>query len=171
MEDEVLDYEYELEAWDNLQASPAHSSSGSEFYERLQLSPLHPSTKDLFPNPPVRNPVEKWIPETQPLNINGGRLSDLATLRPSTSIAEMKMRIDNDIQKFITREEEIIYIPKRVLQRLDLDKLMQIKARSFRINLPERREVTLRVYSNGNIMMYNHKKRTEKKFKKEKKSN
>lgn len=101
--------------------------------------------------------------ESQSIFVNGAKLHSLQSLRPSKSIAEIKMRLDNDIQKFITRESVDIYIPKHVMQRLDWDKLMQNKVRKFKINLPNRYEVTLRVYSNGDVMMYNYRAQKSRK--------
>lgn len=139
-----------------------------EMWEDLQYSPLHPSMQELFGDDsdqetssalPTNVEDQQTAPIQEEVFINGARIRNLMSLRPSTTIAEMKMRIDNDVQKFITREGVDIFIPKKVLVRLDLDRLMQIKARKFKINLPDRFEVTLRVYSDGRVMMYNHRLR------------
>lgn len=139
-----------------------------EMWEDLQYSPLHPSMQELFGDDsdqetssasPTKVEDQQTAPIQEEVFINGARIRNLMSLRPSTTIAEMKMRIDNDVQKFITREGVDIFIPKKVLVRLDLDRLMQIKARKFKINLPDRFEVTLRVYSDGRVMMYNHRLR------------
>lgn len=139
-----------------------------EMWEDLQYSPLRPSMQELFGDDsdqetssalPTNVEDQQTAPIQEEVFINGARIRNLMSLRPSTTIAEMKMRIDNDVQKFITREGVDIFIPKKVLVRLDLDRLMQIKARKFKINLPDRFEVTLRVYSDGRVMMYNHRLR------------
>lgn len=148
--------EYDLDIWEHPQYSPRRPSMrelfGDSDTEGPSASPAKIKEQQTAPariTPPVREEVI----------INGARMSNLLSLRPSTSISEMKMRMENDVQKFITREGLDIFIPRKVLVRLDLDHLMQIKARKFKINLPDRFEVTLRVYSDGKIMMYNHRLR------------
>lgn len=93
-----------------------------------------------------------------PFWINGSMRTDLERLLPSTTIEEIKMRIDNEVQRFVTREEESIYIPKRVLQRLDLDSIQRRK-QPFTVNLPDRFQVILRIKADGKVVFYRHHKR------------
>lgn len=94
-----------------------------------------------------------------PIQVNGNIVKNWFSLKASKTIADVKMRIKNDMQKFTTREGEDIFIPKHIINRINFEKILSTKKKRARINLPERHEVWLHVNKDGELNFYNHKKR------------
>lgn len=105
---------------------------------------------------PYMRPSLKGIPV--PAIINGAKETSLDILLPSSTIQEVKMRINNDVQKFTTLEGEVLFIPKQVLQRLNLEKIQTMK-RDFIVNLPDKFQVRLNIKKDGRVIFHHHHKR------------
>lgn len=104
--------------------------------------------------------------------INGRYISNWSLLKTSNNVSVIMDRIENDVQKFMTKEGEIIYIAKHILKRIDFTKLMTAKwkKRDFTVNLPDRFQVKLRVGSDGNVSWRQHKRKPGRKNKRVNKS-
>lgn len=134
---------------------------------------LEPELEGLF-SPPRRPPdyrkktKEDNLPiemdTDRPATINGASLNNLKRLRPSETVAEIKMRIENDVQKFVTREGEDIFLPRKILKRIDFDRIKKSKSRDFKINLPGGYEVRVRIYKDDRVKFFRYGQRKTKKL-------
>lgn len=95
---------------------------------------------------------------SQPAMINGAPETSLQLLRPTTTLSELRMRMDNTHQKFITREGIDIYLTQDVLKRINFEAIGKTK-KDKTITLPGRYQVRLKVKPDGRILFFSYHKR------------
>lgn len=102
----------------------------------------------------------------QPAIINGRQVSKLEMLKPTTNLQELKSRMDNEYQRFVTRERINIYLERKIINRIRFEEIQKKKGREHTINFPEQFQARLKVKANGEIIFHHYHKRNSKKIKK-----
>lgn len=128
--------------------------------EEIQFTP--PSSPNWNPEPTPRSsfqPGDESERDYEEIHCNGRYVTKWSRLRPSETIADIQMRINNEIQKFITREGEEIFIYRKVLKRLNFEKIKTSKSKEFKVNLPDKYEVKVHVYSDGRVKFHHYRKK------------
>lgn len=100
-----------------------------------------------------------------PVTINGSMTYSLERLRPSTTIQEVEMRIENDFQRFVTREGEDLFIHRDTLKRVDFKRISNSKRKQFTVNLPDSYQAKVNVNKAGKIVFHHHHRRGIEKIK------
>ena len=91
--------------------------------------------------------------------INGRHITDRTLLKETRTVTEAMGRIQNDFQKVRTKEGEEVYIPRQVWQKINFRKIQGSKSGEFRVNLPDRFEIRVKVLANGKIIFHHHRRR------------
>lgn len=116
-------------------------------------------------------PIPRLTPQTkptlrQPAIINGRQVSTVEQIKLTTTLQELRQRQQNSYQKFMTREGEIIFLEKAIIDRINFEYIQTKKGREHTINLPQRHLVRLKVKVSGEIVFHHYRRRGCSKFKK-----
>lgn len=149
---------------DKPSTSQTQAKPSVKILENIQLIPPHDTTNattkitNINCISLISTPYTKTITE-KPAVINNHQVTDLSRLRLTTTIQECEMRASNSVQRFRTQDGVDIYIPKEVLDRVNLRDIQATKNKIKTINLPDRYQVQLKIRPNGRLIFHHYKKR------------
>lgn len=117
---------------------------------------------------PVVGPILRLTRHTmptlkEPAIINGKPVNNLKHLRPTTTLAELKMREANSYQRFDTREGAILYLERDAINKIDFVGCLKRKWAKT-INLTHEFQAKLRVFKDGRILFLKYHRRGQSKI-------
>lgn len=151
-------------------SSPAEDMFGTSSFNRssesdARTSSTAPATGSTGTTKPPTNrrhledaPQVQSTP-AQPAVINGVKEASLKILRPTKTLKELQMRIENTHQRFITREGVDIFLERDVLKRIDFEEIRKKKGHEKTLNLPDRYQVRVRLLADGTLKFFHYHKR------------